>query len=80
MNELLFLPADAPSHLGRLIASKVGSSPLARRLVTFTAAVLVNLAVLGTLQHSAETARYAPPGEVVITQLDPPPEVRLARK
>ena len=80
MNELLFTPAvQAPAHLGRVIAGKVDASPLARHVVAFTAAIAVNLAVLGTLQSTASDAAYAPPGEVVITQLETPVELRLAR-
>jgi hypothetical protein len=80
MNELLLTPAvEAPAHLASVIASKVDSSPLARHFLAFTAAIVVNLAVLGTLQWSAADARYAPPGEVVITQLETPAAWRVAR-
>ena len=80
MNELLFTPSvQAPARLVRAISDKVDASPRARHLLAFTAALAVNLAVLGTLQSSASDAAYAPPGEVVITQLETPVELRLAR-
>jgi hypothetical protein len=80
MNELLFTPGvDAPAHLARMITSKIDSSPLTRHLLAFTAAIVVNLAVLGTLQWSAANSVYVPPGEVVITQLESPVEVRVAQ-
>ena len=80
MNELLLTPGvEAPLHLARVIASKIDSSTLARQVVALTAAIAVNVAVLGTLQWTAANARYAPTGEVVITQLETPAEVRLAR-
>jgi hypothetical protein len=80
MNELLFTPGvEAPAHLARVIANKIDSSALARHLLALAAAVVVNLAVLGTLQLTAAHARYAPPGEVVITQLETSTEARVAR-
>jgi hypothetical protein len=79
MNELLFTSAvDAPAHLAGVIARKVDSSPAARHVLAFAAAIVVNLIVLGTLQWSAVSAAYAPAGEVLITQLESPPEVRVA--
>ena len=80
MNELLFIPGEIqPLPLARALVSKIESSPLARHLLALTAAIVVNLAVLGTLQWTAANARYAPPGEVVITQLDAPVAVRVAQ-
>jgi len=80
MNELLFIPgALAPNQLLRVIANKVDSSNLARQLLALAAAIAVNLTALGILQLSAAGARYTPAGEVVITQLDPPVELRVAQ-
>ncbi len=80
MNELLFIPdVDAPAHLARVIAGKIDSSPLARQVVVLATAIAVNVAALGTLQWTAANARYAPAGEVVITQLETSVEVRVAR-
>jgi hypothetical protein len=80
MNELLFIPGVvAPEHLARVIASKIDSSTLARQVIALAVAIAVNVAVLGTLQRTAANARYTPAGEVVITQLDTPVEVRVAR-
>jgi hypothetical protein len=79
MNELVFIPAvDAPAHVAGVIARTVDSSPAARQLLAFAAAIAVNLLVLGTLQLSASRAAYAPAGEVLITQLESPIEVRVA--
>jgi hypothetical protein len=80
MNELLFTAGmAAPAHLARVIANKIDSSALARHLLAATAAIVVNLAVLGTLQWTAANARYAPPGEVLITQLEVPVEAQVAQ-
>jgi hypothetical protein len=80
MNELVFIPTvDAPAHLAGVIARTVDSSPATRQVLAFAAAIVVNLLVLGTLQLSAARAAYVPPGEVVITQLETPPELRVAR-
>jgi hypothetical protein len=58
--------------------SPVEVGPATRHAVAFAAAVLVNLAVLGTLQWTAANARYAPAGEVVITQLEATTSLQLA--
>jgi hypothetical protein len=79
MNELLFTPGmQVPARLAQVIVSQIESSPRARQLLAFTAAVAVNVAVLAILQLSAAAARYTPPGEVVVTQLDAPVVVRVA--
>jgi hypothetical protein len=80
MNELVFIPTvDVPAHLAQVIARKVDSSPAVRHVLAFAAAIVVNLVVLGTLQWSAVSAAYTPPGEVLVTQLESSPEVRVAR-
>jgi len=80
MNDLVFTPAgEVPAHLFDIIAAQVDVSPVLRQVLAFAAAILVNLVVFATLQGSAEAARYAPPGEVVITQLESPVDVRFAR-
>jgi hypothetical protein len=78
MNELLFIPVNVPEQLRQMIARKFDSIRTARNVVAFAAALAVNLGVLGTLQWSATSAAYTPRGEVVITQLDSEPEVRMA--
>jgi hypothetical protein len=80
MNELLFTAGmAAPVHLARVIANKIDSSALARHLLALAAAIVVNVAVLATLQWTAGNAGYAPPGEVVITQLEVPVDAQVAR-
>jgi hypothetical protein len=79
MNEQLFIPKVDALQLARAAVSKVEESTLARHVLAFSAALAVNLAVLATLQRSAATAGYAPPGEVVITQLEALVEVRVAQ-
>lgn len=80
MNELLFTPAvQAPAHLAGVIARSVESSRTARHVLAFAAAIVVNLLVLGALQWTAASAAYAPPGEVLITQLESSSEARVAR-
>jgi hypothetical protein len=80
MNELLYIPGVNPTtYLAQVIACKVDSSPVARHVLALVAAVAVNLAVLGMLQWTAAEARYAPPGEVMVTQLESAAEVRVAR-
>jgi hypothetical protein len=59
--------------------SALDFSPTARHVLAFLAALLVNLAVLGTLELSADAARPLPAGEVVVTQLDELGPVRMAR-
>lgn len=81
MNEQLFNEA-AQIRIDELHRSHVQSTglqlasletgPRTRHVVAFAAAVLVNLAVLGTLQWTASNARYTPAGEVVITELQIP--------
>lgn len=80
MNELLFTAGmAAPLHLARVIVHEIDSSALARHLLAATAAIVANLAVLGAMQWTAANARYAPPGEVLITQLGVPVEAQIAQ-
>ena len=56
----------------------VEAQPTTRHVAAFVAALLVNVAVLGTLEWSAYSARPVPHGQVVITQLDDSSVQRLA--
>lgn len=89
MNERLLLdfakvqadrrPAQAFAGRAGVSAGALEATPLARHLLGFGAALLVNVAVLGALQLSADAARPTPRGQVVITQLDAPTPPQLAR-
>lgn len=85
MNEQLFIDAAkirANRSSSRALTRRAGNAdigPRGRQALAFAAALLVNVAVLGTLQWSAANARYLPKGEVLITQLDNPPQIQLAK-
>jgi hypothetical protein len=78
MNERLLVEA-ARSPASQALPTAPELRPAARHALAFAAALLVNVALLGTLQWTAANARYAPGGEVVITQLESPVSPQLAK-
>src|SRR5688572_1128885 len=63
--------------VGKSVGAAAEVSSLTRQLLALGAALLINAAVLGSVQWSAYSARPVPQGQVIITELDTA-EVRVA--